>query len=112
MQEQKITTQLGEISVKITEGGNGLPIVFLHGVFLDHTLWLEYDTSLTERTRIYIDMPTHGDSSNVGRDWSLNECVEMLFDVLDELKIRQMIAIGHSWRSCGPQQKIHLVLRL
>ena len=44
-------------------------------------------------------MPAHGASDNVGRDWSLDECVEMLLAVLDEINVARCIVIGHSWGS-------------
>ena len=44
-------------------------------------------------------MPAHGESGNVGRDWSLDECVTMLMEVLDSLNIKTCIAVGHSWGS-------------
>ena len=99
MREQKITTVLGKISVSIDDRGTDQPIVFMHGVFLDKTLWSNYGCNLTGRTHIYIDMPAHGDSPNVGRDWSLDECVTMLMEVLDSLNIKTCIAVGHSWGS-------------
>lgn len=99
MREQKITSDLGQIAVAIDENGAEIPIVFLHGIFLDRTLWSDYGTDLTGRTHIYIDMPAHGNSSDIGHDWSLDNCVEMLMKVLDELGVKECIAIGHSWGS-------------
>ncbi len=99
MREKTVTTRLGEISIAIDDTGADPPVVFMHGVFLDKTLWADYDSNLTGRTHIYIDMPAHGGSSDVGRDWSLDDCVEMLMSILDELAIQQCIVIGHSWGS-------------
>jgi 3-oxoadipate enol-lactonase len=99
MNETRISTILGEISVTVDERAEGQPIVFMHGVFLDKSLWSAYGTSLTGRTHVYIDMPAHGASSNVGRDWSLDECVTMLINILDTLNIVKCVVIGHSWGS-------------
>ena len=98
-EEKYIPTTLGSIYTKIEHGDDRPPLVFLHGVFMDHTLWSNFDSSLTGRTHIYLDMPSHGNSQPVGRHWSLDECVEMLIEVLDALKIEQCIPIGHSWGS-------------
>ena len=99
MREQKVATVLGEISVTIDDRGTDQPIIFMHGIFLDKTLWLDYGCNLTGRTHIYIDMPAHGASSDVGRDWRLDECVTMLMEVLDSLNVKTCVAIGHSWGS-------------
>ncbi len=97
--EYLIQTNLGQISVAVDEKGSEIPLVFMHGVFLDKTLWADCDSNFTGRTHIYIDMPAHGSSSNVGHDWSLNDCCEMLTHVLNEMKVTQCIVIGHSWGS-------------
>ena len=99
MHEQRIPTILGNVSATLDEKAMGPPVVFMHGVFLDKSLWSNYGSNLTGRTHIYIDMPAHGVSSDVGRDWNLDECVTMLMEVLDELKINTCIVIGHSWGS-------------
>lgn len=99
MIKQKIKTNLGEIAVFIDEKSIDTSLVFMHGLFLDHTLWADYDSNLTGRTHIYLDMPGHGQSSHVGKDWTLDDCVEMLMIILEELKINQCIAIGQSWGS-------------
>jgi len=67
--------------------------------FLDKTLWSNYTTELTQKNHIYIDMPAHRNSSDVGFDWEVDECVDMLIQVLDELKIDCCFVIGHSWGS-------------
>lgn len=99
MIEKTIKTNLGEIALTIEDQGVDTPILFMHGVFLDKTLWSDYQSNLTGRTHIYLDMPGHGNSSNVGKDWSLNDCVKMLTIILETLKIDKCIAIGHSWGS-------------
>jgi pimeloyl-ACP methyl ester carboxylesterase len=99
MKEVKIKTRLGQISVAIDGQSADVPIVFMHGVFLDKTLWDAYGPDISGRKHIYIDMPAHGASSNVGRDWSLDDCVTMLIDILNELEIERCVIIGHSWGS-------------
>lgn len=101
MKTQRIQTNLGEIAISQALSAHpqteGPPLVFLHGIFLDQTLWLGCSQGLTQHRRIYFDMPGHGQSSDVGRTWHLAECVDLLFQVLDALNIESCIAIGHSW---------------
>lgn len=99
MEEKKIDTSLGQISVTIDDRDTKIPIIFLHGVFLDKSLWFDAAKELPEVTRIYIDMPAHGNSSDVEHDWILDDCVDMLMQIMSELNIDKCFLIGHSWGS-------------
>lgn len=96
-----IRTNIGNIAVHITEReSTNLPIVLLHGVYYDHHLWDEQVKSIDERTLIAIDMPLHGESKqNIKADWNLDDCANMLLEILDSLKMDKVIAVGHSWGS-------------
>ncbi|MEY4141278.1 MAG: hypothetical protein RL110_649 [Bacteroidota bacterium] len=96
-----INTNLGKIAVypKLVDSDK-TQIIFLHGVYFDHHLWDEVLDSIQDRTTYSIDMPFHGLSKEITKnDWSLNDCAEMLLEILDSLKITKVIAVGHSWGS-------------
>jgi pimeloyl-ACP methyl ester carboxylesterase len=96
-----IHTNLGKIAVypKLADSDK-TPIIFLHGVYFDHHLWDEVIDSIQDRTTYSVDMPFHGLSKEITKnDWSLNDCADMLLEILDCLKITQVIAVGHSWGS-------------
>ena len=96
-----IHTNLGKIAVypKLVDSDK-TPIIFLHGVYFDHHLWDEVIDSIQDRTTYSVDMPFHGLSKEITKnDWSLNDCADMLIEILDSLKITQVIAVGHSWGS-------------
>ena len=96
-----IHTNLGKIAVypKLADSDK-TPIIFLHGVYFDHHLWDEVIDSIQDRTTYSVDMPFHGLSKEITKnDWSLNDCADMLLEILDSLKITQVIAVGHSWGS-------------
>jgi pimeloyl-ACP methyl ester carboxylesterase len=96
-----INTNLGKIAVypKLVDSDK-TPIIFLHGVYFDHHLWDEVIDSIQDRTTYSVDMPFHGLSKEITKnDWSLNDCAEMLLEILDSLKITKVIAVGHSWGS-------------
>jgi 3-oxoadipate enol-lactonase len=99
MNELLIKTNLGRISVVLDDGTMDMPIIYLHGVFLDKTLWTEVSSPAKGRMQVFVDMPAHGNSDNVGHDWSLNDCAEMLIRIMDELTVQRCIVIGHSWGS-------------
>ena len=99
MNEQFIRTNLGRLSIVINDGAIDLPVIYLHGVFLDKTLWTEVSSAVNGRMQIFVDMPAHGNSENVGYDWTLNDCVEMLIQIMDALTVKRAVVIGHSWGS-------------
>lgn len=103
MNRHWISTQLGRIAVhEGSESGSDpeeTPLVFMHGVFLDSSLWFDLPLTFSRRRLIFIDMPGHGQSQDVGRGWSLDDCVAAMPTILDALRIKQCIAIGHSWGS-------------
>ena len=80
MFEHKLKTIMGEVSVAIDGEDSEEIIVFLHGIYLDKTIWEDFGHKLTGKTHIYVDMPAHGKSSDVGFDWSLDDCVRMLME--------------------------------
>ena len=74
------------------------PIVFLHGLYFDQHLWHEQVTAIDDRTVILLDMPHHGASTSINKPcWTLADCATMLLDILAELNIHSVIAVGHSW---------------
>lgn len=93
-----ISTRLGNIAADIRPGA-GLPLLLLHGVYLDRHFWDYQARALADRTVITLDMPSHGDSSGAPPAWTLADCGGMLLDVLDALQIDRSIAVGHSWGS-------------
>ncbi len=100
VQKQFISTKIGQIAVFIKKGiDNKIPVIFLHGVYFDHHLWDEQIATIT-RTTLAIDMPLHGESKNgVSLNWTINDVSEMLLDLLQNLNLQKVIAIGHSWGS-------------
>ena len=94
-----IATNLGPIEVEIREIKDTIPVIFLHGVYLDRHLWDEQIKSINDRTVISIDMPHHGNNRQNTLNWNLNDCARMLIEILDQLNIKQVIAIGQSWGS-------------
>jgi len=96
-----INTNLGKIAVypKLVDSDK-TPIIFLHGVYFDHHLWDAVIDSIQDRTTYSVDMPFHGLSKEITKnDWSLNDCADMLTEILNSLQISKVIAIGHSWGS-------------
>jgi 3-oxoadipate enol-lactonase len=110
MTKQIIKTHIGDIAVFSKTVANTTPIIFLHGVYFDHHLWDKQIEQIDDRTVIAIDMPLHGESNQkINTQWNLDDCADMLLEILDSLHIAETIAIGHSWgsmtiiRACSKQ---------
>jgi 3-oxoadipate enol-lactonase len=100
MKKHIIKTRIGDIAVFSTIVENTTPILFLHGVYFDHHLWDYQIEHISDRTVVAIDMPLHGESNkNIIAQWNLDDCANMLLEILDSLNIKQTVAIGHSWGS-------------
>jgi 3-oxoadipate enol-lactonase len=100
MQQLTVTTQLGKIAVQVKEVSGTIPIIFLHGVYFDRHLWNYQTSRINDRTVITLDMPLHGDSDDITiSNWTLEDCADMLLEILDSLEVEKVIAIGHSWGS-------------
>jgi pimeloyl-ACP methyl ester carboxylesterase len=101
MKKSIVNTKLGKIVVyqKIANTKN-IPIIFLHGVYFDHHLWDNQIKEINDRVVITVDMPLHGESRNISNpDWTLNDCADMLLEIVDSLQIPKVFAFGHSWGS-------------
>jgi pimeloyl-ACP methyl ester carboxylesterase len=77
--------------------GEGIPIILIHGLFLDHTAFAEQIDTFNDRYRIIaIDIHGHGASSELDRSMSLDEMAEDFFDLVQQLGIGQAIWGGVS----------------
>ena len=96
-----IQTNIGEIAVyQQFADSDKTPIIFLHGVYFDHHLWDDFIKEIKDRTIITVDMPMHGLSKELSKnDWTLNDCADMLIEILNGLQLQKVIAVGHSWGS-------------
>ncbi len=94
-------TNIGDIAVfQQIADSDKTPIIFLHGVYFDHHLWDAAIESLKDRTIITLDMPFHGLSKEITKnDWTLDDCADMLIEILHGLQLPKVIALGHSWGS-------------
>ena len=88
----KSGTTLGYIDV-----GDGIPIILIHGLFLDHTGFAEQINTFKDRHRIIaIDIHGHGTSSVIDRPITLDRMAADYFDLVQQLGIKQAIWGGVS----------------
>ncbi len=75
--------------------GQGLPVILIHGLFLDHTAFESQIQAFSDRYRIIaIDIHGHGGSSELDRSMLLDEMAADYFDLVQQLGIQQAIWVG------------------
>ncbi len=79
----------------VVVASSGLPVVFLHGLTFDRSLWWPIVERMVGSFRcILIDLPGHGESA--GLPSSMAHLGEALHDLLEELGVAKPVVVGHS----------------
>lgn len=85
----------GEIT--FFDKGKGRAVVLLHGYLGSHLIWKDTSHDLSKIYRVIaIDLPGHGQTGNFGYAHSMNLMAKAVKSVLDHLKLKKCVIIGHS----------------
>ena len=77
------------------EHGDGMPVVFLHGLTFDRTTWRPIIERLGDGVRsIALDLPGHGDTA--GEPCTMREAAARVKSAVDSLGIGEPVIVGHS----------------
>ena len=96
--EKPIPTSLGRINVR--EGGraDGAAMVCWPSLMMDGTMWRYQYEHFAQTHRMYlIDSPGHGKSDPLRKIIDLKDCVDVLVEILDALRINKCVLVGNSW---------------
>ncbi len=105
---KKIRVQSGA-SLSYAEVGQGIPLILIHGLFLDHTAFEQQIQAIAGQARIIaIDIHGHGDSSVLSKPMSLDEMAEDYLDLVQQLGIQQAVWCG---LSLGGMTSLRIALR-
>ena len=75
--------------------GSGTPVVFLHGLTFDRTVWRPIvDLMGGGFSCIMIDLPGHGESAGAARQ--MEEVAGAVHELLDDLGFANPVVVGHS----------------
>ena len=92
----KITTYKNE-KVTFLEKGKGKAVVLLHGFLGSHKIWEQTINDLSKSYRVIaIDLPGHGHTDCVGYAHSMDLMAKCVKSVLDSLKLKRYVIVGHS----------------
>lgn len=82
----------------IDYGTSEKTLVFLHGWGQNIEMMKMVAEPFKKKFRIIIlDLPGHGESSEPDTAWTLYDFVELLHELLEELKVKNPILLGHSF---------------
>ena len=74
---------------------NDIPIVFIHGVGLDHKIW-ESQINVFENTFLAYDILGHGKTPLNLKNVSFDDFSEQLINLIDELNMKKIHLVGFS----------------
>lgn len=89
-----------DVNVNYVEYGNkkGDPVVLLHGWGQNISMMDPIGRGLEKNYHVFIiDLPGFGESSTPTYSYTLNDYYEVLKELLDKLKIKNPILVGHSF---------------
>lgn len=85
------------INIHFEVKGTGKVVVLLHGFLENSTMWKLISEELSKKYRVVcIDLLGHGKTENLGYIHTMEAQAEMVKAVLNHLKLRKFILIGHS----------------
>jgi pimeloyl-ACP methyl ester carboxylesterase len=78
-------------------GEGDITLVFVHGSYIDKTYWNAQVEYFNKQFKVLtIDLPGHGKSGRERSEWSLKSFADDVNEVIKELKLQNVILIGHS----------------
>ena len=85
------------INIHFTSQGKGKAVVLLHGFLENLNMWQDIQKEISKKNRVIsIDLLGHGKTDNLGYVHTMKEQAKMVKFVLNYLKLRKYILIGHS----------------
>ncbi len=84
-------------SIFFTSSGKGSVVVLLHGFLENSSMWNATVGQLSKKYRVIcIDLLGHGQTENHGYVHTMEDQATMVKAVLDSLRLRKYVLVGHS----------------
>lgn len=96
-ERRTVPTGVGSLAVRVR--GEGAPAVLWHSLFVDERSWARVEEGLArDRRLVIITGPGHGESSDPGHRYSMDDCAAAAGEVLAALDIRGPVDwVGNAW---------------
>ncbi len=93
-----LTTRHGDLFVDLDGPDDGLPVVFTHGLTMDHRTYASQVQALRDTYRtVTWDLPGHGESFPLAPEkFRFTLLTEVLLDLLDGLHLDRAVLVGQS----------------
>lgn len=83
--------------INYTENGSGNTVVLLHGFLENLKMWCYLEPELAKNYHVVaIDLLGHGETESLGYIHTMEDMADAVFHVLQHLKIKEAVLIGHS----------------
>lgn len=90
-------TQVNGITIGYSDGGHGLPLIFLHAFPLNRTMWAIQEQALSSQFRVItVDLRGHGESDAPLWHYTLDQAADDVRALMDHLSIKQALFTGLS----------------
>lgn len=87
----------GNIYYEIHGQDNSTVVAFLHGILMNHKMFEKQIDAFRDEYKLLLwDMPEHGQSVKLQRDFDFSVVADCFIELLDELKIQEVILVGVS----------------
>ncbi|HTO34814.1 MAG TPA: alpha/beta hydrolase [Flavobacterium sp.] len=84
-------------TISYSDTGKGVAVVMLHGFLENQSMWNEFVPELSKKYRIItIDLLGHGQTECLGYIHTMEEMADAVYAVLQVLRVRKAVLIGHS----------------
>ena len=89
--------KVGKLDIHYFTGGEGEPLVVIHGGGVGAQGWLQNATELCKHYKIYVpDLPGFGFSQPMGGEYGISEFVDFVEDFTHSLELKRFHLVGHS----------------
>ncbi len=89
--------KVGKLDIHYFTGGDGDPLVVIHGGGSGAEGWLQSVTELSEHYRVYVpDLPGFGRSQPLDGEYGIPEFVEFVEGFTHSLGLKRFHLVGHS----------------
>lgn len=93
---RRVPTRLGTVQLRLA--GRGPALVGWPSLLMDGRLWQAQAEHFGNRYRVIgIDSPGHGGSEPLRSGFTMDDCAEVLREILDALDLPDCVLLGNSW---------------
>lgn len=99
------TVKVGKATIAYENHGEGDPLLLIHGIYCSKQQWDQQVNYFKDKYRVITcDLRGHGQSSATSDPYSVSLFASDLIALLDELELKKVICVGHSFGGLVAQE--------